>query len=180
MQVNDHIKKELRKLWLIWAALLYALFAYVRLCHLKENDIPYFTNANLPLELIQYILFVTGFGALCFSYFYRRRWLKNANYKFNNRIIERAHKIGRPPIFLQYSSNVVFSGAVSLLPGLLGLLYFFISKAWETLYVFIVISAIALIYFRPHLKELERYISNNDKGNKTTGELNKASEADRE
>jgi hypothetical protein len=173
-QAKDDIKKELRKLWLIWAALLYTLFGYVRLCHLKENDIPYFTDAKLPLELLKYILFVTSFGILYVSYFYRRQWLKDTNNKFNNRIIKRAHKTGRPPVFLQYTSDVVFSGAISLLPGLLGLLFFFISKDWKTLYVFIAISAIALIYFRPNLKEFERYISNNDKGNKTAAELNTA------
>lgn len=164
-QNNTEIKKWLRKIWIGWAALLYTLFVYVRLCSMKESDIPYFAAAKLPLDTIKYICFGIGIVSLYFAYQYRRRWLRNGNVKLSSRVVERADRIKKPPIFLKYASDVLFTGGISVVSGFLGLLYLFISKDWRTLYISIVISAIALIYFKPNVREFEQYLSKNGKGN---------------
>jgi len=160
-QDRMEIKKWIWKIWLLWTALFYTPFVYIRLCYLKENDIPYFAGANLPLKIIKVIFIIVAFCVLYFAYYYRKRLLKNSNIKFNQRIIQRAERIKKPPIFLKYFADVIFSVAISLCSGFLGLIYFFISKDWQTLYGSIVLSAIAIIYFRPKLKEFEQYLSKN-------------------
>lgn len=160
-QDKKEVKKWIREVWIMWAVFLCTLFIYIGLCYLKKNDVPYFAEAKLPLEIIKYSFFIFALGSLCFTYSYRERWLKNQIIKINQRIIQRAHKINTPPIFLKYSTDVISSFAFSLCSGFLGLTYFFLSGDWQAFYVFIAISAIAITYFRPKLKEFEQYLSKN-------------------
>lgn len=157
---NKELKQWMRKIWIIWAAVLYALYAYIKLCHFTKNDVPYFAEAKLPLEVIKYSLFVFTAFLLFFAYSYRKRKPKGQNIGFNQRILQRAQKMNKPPIFVKYSSDVISSLAITLCIGLFGLIYFFVSGDWQTFYIFIIISAIAITYFRPKLKEFERLLKN--------------------
>jgi hypothetical protein len=152
-------KKWLKKIWLIWAVFLYILTVYIRLCYVKEKDVPYLTHANLPLGPIEYSFLILTIVCLYFAYSYRNRWLKDQNIQIPPRVMQQAQKRNRPPIFLKYANDVITSVAMSLSGGFFGLLYFFISKDWQAFFVFIAISAIAIVYFRPKSEEFERYQS---------------------
>jgi hypothetical protein len=152
-------KKWLRKIWLIWAAFLYILTVYIRLCYMKEKDVPYLTHAKLPLGVIEYSFLILAFVFLYFAYFYRNRWLKDQNIKISPRVVQQALKRNKPPIFLKYANDVISSVAISLCNAFLGLLYFFVSKDWQAFFVFVAISAIAIVYFRPKSEEFDRYQS---------------------
>jgi hypothetical protein len=152
-------KKWLRRIWLIWAACLYVLTVYIRLCYLKEKDVPYLTKAKLPLGIVEYSFLIIAFASLYFAYYYRSRWLKGKNIKIASRVIKHAQKRKKPPIFLKYANDVVGSVAISMCSGFLGLLYFFVSKDWQAFFVFIAISSIAIVYFRPKSEEFDRYQS---------------------
>ncbi len=80
--------------------------------------------------------------------------LKRPSIKSDLKIIERAKKLGKPPILVKYITIFLVSVAFSESICLLGVVYFFLSGDYETLYVLVGIAAISLVYHRPKAKEL--------------------------
>lgn len=155
---DKEIKDWIRNLWVLWAAFLYVQFIYIGLGYMKQDYMPFFVEAKLPMGLVRFGFFIIALTVLCSAYFHRRRWLKSQNIKINPKIIQRARRTNLPPIFLQYSTDVLYSFCVSSSCGLLGLAYFSLSRDWQTFCVFIAISVITIIHFRPKLKEFEQYL----------------------
>jgi len=153
---RDAMKKGMRTIWKAWAAFLFAFWAYIRVCHYLGKEVPYFKEYDLPLELIKYIFFALSLIALYLSYHIRKTMLKRSSIKSDLKIIERAKKSGKPPVLVKYSTiffvSVFFSESICLL----GVVYFFLSGDYETLYVLVGTAAIAMVYHRPKAKELAR------------------------
>ncbi|MDY7038501.1 MAG: hypothetical protein SV375_20385 [Thermodesulfobacteriota bacterium] len=75
--------------------------------------------------------------------------------KSDIKIIERSKKLDKPPVIGKYTNSVVVSLAILEFIGILGFLYFLISGDFQTLYILVVVSGIAMIYYRPKMKELD-------------------------
>ncbi|MBI5306955.1 MAG: hypothetical protein HZB37_01105 [Planctomycetes bacterium] len=156
---NKQVNRGMRYLWIVWAGLLYALYAYFKLCRILENQAPYFSNVKLPIDAIKYGLFIVTGVLLFFAYSLRNAVQKNQYKSLSPKIIARAAKVNKPAIFVKYSTTVIYSQILSLSIGLLGLFFFLVSGDWQPFYILIVISALAIIYLHPKRKEFER-ISN--------------------
>jgi hypothetical protein len=148
----------MRTIWKIWAAILFSVWAYIRVCHYLEKEVPYFKEYDLPLESIKYSFFALSLVALYLSYHFRKTMLKRPSIKSDLKIIERARKLGKPAVLVKYSTIVLVSFAFSESICLFGVVYFFLSGDYETLYVLTGIAAIAMVYHRPRAKELA-YVS---------------------
>lgn len=151
---SDIVKKGIRTIWKIWAVILFSFWAYIRVCHYLEREVPYLKEYDLPLELIKYSFFALSLIVLYLSYHLRKTMLKRPSIKSDLKIIERAKKFGKPPILVKYSTIVLVSVAFSESICLLGVVYFFLSGDYETLYLLIGIATIAMVYHRPRAKEL--------------------------
>jgi len=155
---RDIVKKGMRTIWIIWAAFLYSFWAYIRVCHYLEKEVPFFKEYDLPLELLKYSFFALSLIALYLSYHLRKTMLKRPSIKSDLKIIERAKKLGKPAVLVKYSTILFVSYAFSESICLLGVVYFFLSGDYQTLYVLTGIAAIAMVYHRPKSKELA-YVS---------------------
>jgi C4-dicarboxylate transporter len=115
---------------------------------------------------MKYSLFLLVLLSIYIAYYFRKRWLKNKGSGVSQRIVRHASKNNKPPAFLKYALDVICSVFISVSSGFFGLIYFFLSKDWQALFVFITISAIAIIYFRPRIEELEKYMAEDGERNK--------------
>lgn len=151
---RDILKKEMRTIWKIWAACFHGLLAYVIVCHYLQKDVPYLKEYDLPLELLKYSFYSLSLIALFLCHHIRKNMLERTSIKSDLKIIERAKAVGKPTIIVKYT-NIVFV-AIAFSEGicLLGVVYFFLSGDYKTLYGLFAISAIAMLYYRPKVKDL--------------------------
>ncbi len=160
VQEDKDIKKGMRIIWIIWFAILYSLYLYVKICHLQQSELPYLSEANLPLEPIKYVLYGLSVIVLFITYYIRKSMLSKQSSKSEEKIIQRAAKMNKPASGVKYTGAVVVSIALSELIGIFGFVFCFISGDFKTLYYLVGISALAMIYFCPKKKELLA-VSNN-------------------
>lgn len=154
VQEKKDMKKGMRTIWIIWLGILYSLYMYVKICHLQQSELPYVSEANLPLELIKYVFYGLSIIVLFATHYVRKSMLSKKSCKSEEKIIQHAAKINKPASVVKYTVAVFISIALSELIGIFGLIFCFISGDFKTLYSFIAISAIAMIYFCPKKKEL--------------------------
>ena len=74
--------------------------------------------------------------------------------KSDEKIIQRAAKLNKPAAVMKYTGAVVVSIALAELIGIFGVVFYFISGDFKTLYFLIGISAVVMLYFCPKTKEL--------------------------
>lgn len=155
-QQSENIKKGMRTIWVIWISMLIALYAYVRVCHLLQSNVPYLFELNLPLGLIKYAFYGLSLIALIATVVMRKKMLTQNIGQPVEKYIQRAEGTNKSPIVMKYAEVVVVSIATVEAVGILGVIFYLLSGDFTTLYYFIGISAVAMIYFCPKDKELEK------------------------
>jgi len=155
---RDIVKKEMRTIWKIWGACFHGLVAYIIVCHYLQKGVPYFKEYDLPLQLLKYSFYALSLVALYLCHHIRKSMLERPSIKSDLKIIERAKTSGKPGILVKYTTIVFVTIAFSEGICLLGVVYFFLSRDYQTLYGLFVISAITMLYYRPKVKELA-YVS---------------------
>jgi len=151
---EDILKKEMRKVWKIWVACFHGLLAYVIVCHYLQDRVPYLKEYNLPLELLKYSFYSLSLIAVILCHHFRKSMIERASIKADLKIIERARKVGKPAVILKYVTILMVTIAFSEGICLLGVIYFLLSRDFQTLYGLFAISAITMIYYRPKMKDL--------------------------
>jgi len=154
--LTDTFRKEMRTLCIIWAAMLFSLFVYVRLCYLIEHEKVIGSRFGFSLPLIAGVLYVAGIAELFLAYYFRRFLLKVRSDRYEEKLIKRAAKLNKSPVMVKYSTAVISSLALSEVVGILGVVLFVLGRDFQTLYIFIAISAAAMLFFRPKYKELQQ------------------------
>ena len=149
------IKKGLRVLWIIWAAMLASLLIYVFVCHQIGEEIRRTASPDFSSGQLKNILYVAVIVTLFLTYFLRKLIL-------SSRFISSDHKLIKPetdsnqPLFLaKYTKAMIVSLALSESIGIYGLVLFLIGDSFQTLYIFTGISAAAMIFYRPKKEDLE-------------------------
>ena len=70
--------------------------------------------------------------------------------------VERMVKWDAPPYIAQYATAVIVSLALSESIGIYGFVLFLLGGGFKTLYTFIGISAVAMVFYRPKREEMEK------------------------
>jgi hypothetical protein len=156
---GEVLRKGLRTLWVIWTALLVSLFIYVFVCHFFGAEIRANAGPDFPIGLFKKILYVVALFTFAIAYFLRRLMLSGRIASSQGSIVKPATPSDQPPYLAKYTIAVVVSLALSESIGIYGLVLFFLGQDFQTLYTFIAISALAMIFFRPKMEELERLVS---------------------
>ncbi len=138
---------------IIWGAMLFSLVSYLFICHrLKENMQPG-VSADFPLALFRNLLLLVSAGAFFVAVFMRGTLLKvkpgDASATSPQLSQSQQH-----PATGRYLSAIIVSLALSESIGIYGLVIWFMSMDFQSLYLFVSISAFAMIYFRPKMEEL--------------------------
>jgi hypothetical protein len=151
---REAIEKGYLTLKMIWIAMLALLPLYVIVCHLFGHEIRQATTAQLPLARLRYIFLGLSLVTLCLIYYLRGLMLAVRSPGFGVRPSEPSSYPSQPQALGKYATAVIVSLALSGSIGMYGLVLFFLGGAVQALYLFIVISACAMVLFRPKREEL--------------------------
>lgn len=155
-QEKEAINKGMQTLWLIWAAMLSSLLIYIFVCHLLGEGLGRVEEPDVPIELLKKILYGVAAVTLIASYRMRKFMLKGPLSRFEANIARRSSNLNHPPFVGQYTVAVIISLAIVECIGIYGLTLFFLGESFQTLYTFIVVSALAMVFFCPKREELKR------------------------
>jgi hypothetical protein len=155
-QEKDTIDKGMRTLWLIWGAMLGSLLIYIFLCHQLGEGFRSGAGADIPIDLLRKIFFGVAAAALLTGYYLRRFLLKARSEAARSAMVRRAAALNQLPFVTQYTAVVIVSLALSESIGIYGLVLFLLGGGFKTLYIFIAVSALAMVFYRPKREEMER------------------------
>ena len=150
------IDKAMRTLWLIWAAMLVSLLMYVFICHQPGVGFKNVGESGFPIGLLRNIFFGAGAAAWLMAFFMRRSMLSVRAGISKQKPVERMVKWDAPPYIAKYATAVIVSLALSESIGIYGFVLFLLGSGFKTLYTFIGISALAMVFYRPKREEMEK------------------------
>lgn len=156
VQEKDAINKGMRTLWLIWAAMVGTLLIYVDVCHQLGEGLKDTVGPDVPVGLLRNIFFPLAAAELIMSYYLRRFWLKTRPEAARATMGKRTATLNRPFFVIQYTTVVVISLALAESVGIYGFVLFQLGAGFKTLYIFIVVSALAMLFYRPKREEMEK------------------------
>lgn len=151
---KDAVEKGMKTLWLIWAAMIGSLLFYLLIAHVAGKEIKSTMGDGLPLELLRNIFYVVSVIVFFLAHFIRKKTMQD------NRISAQLYKdrkefSNQPSHMVKYTVAVMASLAMAESIAIFGLVLFFIGADYQTFYIFLAISALAMVYFRPKRAELE-------------------------
>jgi len=155
-QERDAIDKGVKTLWVIWAAMLVSLLMYVFICHQPGIGFKGVGGTDFPIGLLRNIFFGAGAAAWFMAYFMRRSMLSVRAGISKQKPVERVVTWDAPPYIAQYATAVIVSLALSESIGIYGFVLFLLGGGFTTLYTFIGISALAMVFYRPKREEMEK------------------------
>jgi F0F1-type ATP synthase membrane subunit c/vacuolar-type H+-ATPase subunit K len=155
-QEKSAMDKGMRTLWFIWAAMLVSLLIYVFICHQPGIEFKGVGGTDFPIGLLRNIFFGSGAAAWFMAYFMRRSMLSVRAGISKPKPVERMVKWDAPPYIAKYATAVIVSLALSESIGIYGFVLFLLGGGFKTLYTFIGISALAMVFYRPKREEMEK------------------------
>ena len=133
----------------IWGAILASLGMYLVVClFIIGKELKIDIDPNLPLEKIKYALFGASFITLFAVHYLRKFLLKD---KKPSQTPSPQH-----PAVARYTVIVVITSAILESIGIYGIILFLLAKDTLSLYQLLIISAVAMIHFRPRKDELSK------------------------
>ena len=156
-QEKEAIHKGMLTLWVIWAAMLGSLIIYIFVCHQLGEEIRRgFEESGFPLELFRNILYSVVAVELIMIYYLRKFMLKGRTSAAKADMPDRSSSLNKLPFVGQYTAIVIISLAIADSIGIYGLVLFLLGGDFKTLYIFIIVSVLAMIFYRPKREELEK------------------------
>jgi hypothetical protein len=150
------IEKELRILWFFWAGCFGALFVLLLMCagfgeKLRENIE---VSPDFPINLLKGLFIVVVLISLVLAYFWRRLVLAGKSIGFENKAFEMLFSSNKPAYLLKYRYGIYPPMAISASPGFYGFVLFMLGGDALTFYLFLIISALGVLYHRPKKEEI--------------------------
>ena len=146
--------KQLDSSWtiilIIWGAILASLGIYLVVCIAIKDQVKINIDPNLPIETIKYVLYGVSVITLFVVHYLRKALLRGGNPTANTN----QSNTPQDPAVGKYTVAVIITTALLESIGIYGVVLFFIAKDTMALYQLLIISAGAMIYFRPRKDEL--------------------------
>jgi hypothetical protein len=151
---KEAIDKVMIVPWIIWGALLISLFIYILVCHLVHAQGGQNIRPDFPLSQFRNILYIIAGITLIASYLIRILLL-NTRLSSSTSIEPITSQLSTQPAYLgKYMVAMISSLAFCESVGIYGVVLFFVGDSFQTLYTFIGVAAIAMVYYRPKMEEL--------------------------
>ncbi len=149
----DQLDIAWRIIMIIWGAMILTLVVYLVVAKLVEGQMKP-VGADFPLETMTLALFGVSLVTFIVTHYIRKAMLKVSDRgpviaATRNQFTQSQH-----PAAGKYTTAIVVAMALSESIGIYGLVLFFLSKDSMTLYLFIIMSATAMFYYRPRKEEL--------------------------
>jgi len=156
MQVNKKkytAENTIRSLWIYWFIGLSLIGLYICIVDFLAEQEPAFTIEPSFLY-VKYTLYASSFVCLGFAHFFRSS-LANKSSRLFKDIAQRIPPTHPFPWLLHCKRAALTSFAFLQMVGINGLVLFIRGRDFEAFYVLIVVSVVALLYFRPRQKEID-------------------------
>ena len=150
------IAKGMQMLWVIWAAMLGSLLIYILICLQLGEGLMGNERTEVPIDLLRKILLGVAAAELIVTYYLRRFLLKGRSNAAGINTVRGSFTMNQPPFVSHYTVAVIISLALADSIGIYGLVLFLLGDSLQVFYTFIVISALAMVFYRPRREELER------------------------
>ena len=145
----DQLDKGWTKIMIIWIAMLSSLVVYFVVCKMIEDQLT-IIMAGSQLEVLKYALFGIAALTLLGAYLFRKFMMG----KIARTVNGSAFQSDIHPAISKYIPVCVVVMAFSESVGIYGMVLFLISKDLVSLYQLMILSAIAMVVFRPKKEEL--------------------------
>ena len=156
----EHDKKAIEKglltVWIMWAAIMGTLFIYVFICHQFGDEIRRNMSQNAPIPLLRNIFYGIAVITLFLSHFLKRYMLSGTSGGSLSKSAISGLRQNQPTVLAKYTNVLIVSLALSEGIGIYGFVLFLLGDSFQTFYIFIGISALAIYLHRPRREELER------------------------
>ena len=152
---ENAIEKGLLTLWIIWAAIMGSLLIYVFICHQFGDEIRRDMGQNFPLPLMRNILYGIAIITLFLSHFLKRFLLGGTFGNTLSKSVKSGQDSNQPPFLAKYSTALIVALGLSESIAIYGFVLFLLGADFQTLYIFIGISALAIFVHRPKREEIE-------------------------
>jgi hypothetical protein len=152
---KELIEKGLRILWIVWLAMFGSLLIYVFVCHQWGEYMRPTGHPDFPLGLLKNILYIVALVTIVLTHFIRKFMLAGRSGGSEARPSKTGMSSGAPSFVVRYTAALIASLALSESIGIYGLVLFLLGDNFQTLYIFISVSAAAMFFYRPKREELE-------------------------
>ncbi len=153
--LKRNVEKQFTVLWIIWGALISALVIYLFMGHVLRPALGPQVSEGFPMDSLRMILMAVSALELFIIYYIRRSLLSPGP---SGTITDRKGPkpvINRQLFLGKYTSVVIISNAIAESIGIYGLVLFLLGDTPQTLYLFIAVSAMAMVAFRPKRSEFD-------------------------
>jgi len=154
-QEKKAIEKGLLTLWIIWAGIIGSLIIYVFICHQIGDEMQRNMSHDIPLSLLRNIFYGIALITLLLCHFLKRHMLSGISRSSLSKSPEFSPLPKQPPFLAKYTTALVVAIFLSETIGIYGLVLFFLGDSFQTLYIFIGISALSIYFHRPKREEME-------------------------
>ncbi len=154
----DELEKSWKTIYIIWIAMLIALFVYM-LVGLSLEDKMDISIEKSILNIIRYVVYFIS-GVVVFSIKYVRNFILSSKNSMQGSDV-----ISNNPAVFNYIKATIASLAMAEFVAVLGLVLFILGKNKVDLYLLVFISAVSMIIYRPfkeQMVELTRDFSRTD------------------
>ncbi len=162
---QEVLAKAMKTNWLIWAAMVSSIGIYILVAHMTAGEIRIGAGAAEVFGLLRTVLLILGIGELVLIPLIRRLVLKGV--RPPKTAAAMGTMGGSHPAVAAYTSALVVSLAIAESVAIYGLVLFFLSSDFNTLYLFAALGAAGMIVNRPKSEELERLAADMKTGGRT-------------
>ena len=142
----DELERSWKTLYIIWIAMLIALFVYM-LVGLSLGDMINIPIDSGVLEIVRYVFYMIS-GVIVFSIKYVRKSILNSTSPPGKSSISDDPKISN------YIKATITSMAMAEFVAVLGLVLYILAKNTIDLYLLVFISAASMIIYRPFKEQM--------------------------
>ena len=168
---KEAIDKGMQTLWLLWAAMLGSLLIYIFVCLQLSAGVKSSVGDNSFIKTFKGIFYIIVVVELFIIYYLRKLMLKVRSSGAKIPYSQTKNIIGQSPFVMKYTLAVIISLGIAESIGIYGLVLFFLGDGFRTLYTFTVVSALAMLFYRPKREELERLTMAYKKADSSTVDL---------
>lgn len=149
----ERINKGVMPLNVIWAAMLVSLFIYI-VVGLYAKDFLRITMEMTVVDTLRNVLYLVSFVTLIATRFIRKLILSGKGRNLSAEADQSSYQGGQSGVLARYASAMIVSLAMTESIGIYGLVLFFLGKNEMDLYLFILVSAAAMLVYRPKRDEI--------------------------
>lgn len=154
MHEDQNEMKQLDSGWrvvlLLWGAIFASLGIYFVVCSSIEKNLQINIDIDFPLETLKYTFFGISFITLFVVHYLRKFLLRPTNPVSSSRQTQPV----KHPALVKYTVAILITSALLESIGIYGVVLFLLAKDTSSLYQLLIISAVAMLFFRPRKDEL--------------------------